>query len=570
MFLRQLDISNFRGIKKLSLTLDKTTVLIGENNIGKSTILAALQFCLNRSITRRSGIFTEYDYHLSNKDSQPADAEPIELILRFSEQKENEWPDEVVQMLFDAVQVNDEGLQSITLRISSGYDEAIGDFKTIWDFLDLKDNVLTKAKDFRHIAQLHQLAPAFYLAALRDAAQEFRPRSQFWGPFVSTLKIEDGLREEIEQSLSDLNQRVLDAHQSFGAVKERLRNTGKLVPLGADDPVRIEALPGKVFDLLSRTQVMLTSKTGVRLPIGRHGEGTQSLAVICLFDAFLQSQLENGYNEYSEPILTLEEPEAHLHPSAIRAVAHLLQELKGQKVIATHSSDLVASVPLTSLRRLRRTDGNITVYQIQPGALTADELNKLDYHVRLTRGNLLFARCWLLVEGETDPTIFNESARILGYSLFSDGVCCVEYAQVGVEKFIKLADQLGIAWVVVGDNDPQGQGYIRTAKQHLNGRLESDHLHLLRHGDMEVFLCMEGYCDIFEGNLSPQKQGNITAPKGTIDYCRQVVDARSNDFKKPKAAITVIEEMEKRGPVGVPTQIQQIIERVLKLAAEVA
>src|SRR5262249_36582294 len=117
MFLHQLDISNFRGIKKLSLTLDKTTVLIGENNIGKSTILAALQFCLNRSITRRSGIFTEYDYHLSNKDSQPADAEPIEIILRFSEQKENEWPDEVVQMLFDAVQVNDEGLQSITLRI---------------------------------------------------------------------------------------------------------------------------------------------------------------------------------------------------------------------------------------------------------------------------------------------------------------------------------------------------------------------------------------------------------------------------------------------------------------------
>ena len=64
MFLEQIDIVNFRGITHLTLKLDETTVLIGENNTGKSTVLEALQICLSRSLTRKGDIFSEYDYHL--------------------------------------------------------------------------------------------------------------------------------------------------------------------------------------------------------------------------------------------------------------------------------------------------------------------------------------------------------------------------------------------------------------------------------------------------------------------------------------------------------------------------
>src|SRR5262249_19061537 len=248
-----------------------------------------------------------------------------------------------------------------------------------------------------------------------------------------------------------------------------------------------------------------------------------------------------GYHQHTEPIMALEEPEAHLHPSAIRSIALLLRGFKGQKIITTHSGELVASVPLTSLRRLRRTDGSITVHQVHDGALTKDELTKLDYVIRLTRGNLLFARCWILVEGETEFLIFNEAARILEHSLFPEGVCCVEYSQVGVEKFIKLADQLGIEWLVVADDDAEGHKYLGAAKQHLNGRPENIHVHMLMHGDMEMFMCMEGYGSVFEANISFQKRKNINASPGTAAYWRQVVDARSDDFKKPKAALTVIE-----------------------------
>ena len=36
MFLKQLEIKNFRGIQELTLPLDDLCVLIGENNTGKS------------------------------------------------------------------------------------------------------------------------------------------------------------------------------------------------------------------------------------------------------------------------------------------------------------------------------------------------------------------------------------------------------------------------------------------------------------------------------------------------------------------------------------------------------
>ena len=567
MFLERIDIANFRGIRNLTLNLGETTILIGENNTGKSTVLKALEFCLSRPLMPRGNVFSEYDYHLPQEDSQPAESEPIEFALHFAERAEGEWSDEVSQILDHAVLVDDAGRRSVTLRVQSKYDDATDRFVTSWAFLNPAGEELVFANNQRYVRELQRLSPVFYLTALRDAAQEFRPRAQFWGPFVRSSKIEPDLRHELEDGLAKLNQEVLDAHGSFDAIKEKLGNTGKMVPLGGVDSVGIEAIPSKIFDILSRTQVTLSSVSGTRLPIGLHGEGTQSLAVICLFDAFLQNRLQDGYPEHTVPILALEEPEAHLHPAAVRSVSALLQELQGQKVIATHSGDLVASVPLESLRRLRRKGGGITVCQIEEGKLSADDVRKVNYHIRSTRGSFLFARCWLLVEGEADTIIFDNSARICGYDLTTEGISLVPFAQAGVESFLKLADQLGIEWVVATDTDRAGNDYIKSAKRQLNSRPERRHLHQLVHGNLEEFLCVEGYLSIYESQVSPQKRHAIKADRGTPDYCKQVAKAQP-DNSKPRNATAVVEEMELRGRENVPQQLRDIIECAVELAHE--
>lgn len=565
MFLKQLDIKNFRGIEELSLPLEDLCVLIGENNAGKSSVLDALRLCLTRSLTRKAAVFEEYDYHLADSSADPAKAKPIEITLTFAEREEDEWPDEISQMLDRAEQVDENALRSVTLRVRSHYDPAINDYATEYDFLDLSGEPLVQAKNPRLLINLQQLVPTFYLASLRDAAQEFRARSAFWGPFVKALELDDEAREELEKALHELNKKVLDKHTAFDSVKDRLKKTAELLPLGGEEPVSIEAVPSKVFDILSRTQVNLASKTGVQIPVVRHGSGTQSLAVICLFDAFLQSRLEEGYGEYAEPLLALEEPEAHLHPSAIKAVGEMLRQISGQKLISTHSGDLLAGVPLNKIRRLRRTNGQISVHLVREDVLTPDEKNKLDYHIRTTRGSLLFSRCWVLVEGETEAPLISECARAMGYDLYAEGVSCIEFTKVGVEKFIKLADELGIEWFVLADGDPAGEGYVRSARKQLGRRDEQTHICSLPCKDIETFLCTEGFGSIYESSISEQKKGDVTAQNGSEDYWKQVLGAQAKGAKTRNALI-VAEKIVEQGKDGVPTLLQEVIEQARTLA----
>ncbi len=568
MYIRRIDIKNFRGIKDLSLDLDETTVIFGSNNTGKSTILAAIHAVLSRTFGRRAGVFTEYDYHLET-NGQPTDAKPIEIRLTFGESTENEWPEPKVQQLGSVVGITAAGLQTVTVRVTGKYDETLNAFTSTFDFLDPTGNPYPPNQN--SVRRLQQIIPAFYLAALRDAAREFRPGAPFWGPFVKALKIDPTVRKQIEDQIAELNQKVLDAHTGFDSVKQRLAKSATLVPLGGGGaPVSIEALPNRVFDILAKTQVMLSGMSGAALPLGQHGEGTQSLAVICLFDAFLDAQLVSDYGDGAVPILTLEEPEAHLHPSAVRAVGRMLADLAGQKIITTHSGDLLASVSLTSLRRLRRISDQVRAFQIQGGAIPPAELKRLDHHVRRHRGGFLFAKVWILVEGETDETVIQEAARILGYDLFGEGVCCFKFTELGVEPFIKLADQFGIHWMVVADGDPAGQKYVTTAQASLNGRTATDHISQLPAWDIETYLCLEGYGHLYEASISTQKLKDNANPhaQGTSLYWQHVVNKLQPDKGKPTRILPVIDAIEAAGGNKMPAYLKTLIDLSLRKAKE--
>ena len=230
----------------------------------------------------------------------------------------------------------------------------------------------------------------------------------------------------------------------------------------------------------------------------------------------------------------------------------------------------MAEFPLNSLRRFCRKGGEITVHQLKEGTLTDQQMQKINHHIRSTRGNLLFSRCWLLVEGETDRIIFEGCARLLGRDLVYEGVTCVEYRHIGigVDVLINyLADSLGIEWLIVADGDQAGTSYVDSARGQLGTRSTSDHIQQMDHGDMEVFLCMEGYGAVFKAGVSPQKKGTITAKVGTIGYWEQVNDAQQRK-SKPQNAIAVIDEMERLGNQCMPNQLRQIVESALTLASE--
>ena len=461
MLLRSVNIKNFRCFKDVTVPLDKMTVLIGENNSGKTSFLEAIRLCLTRSNFRRSDWLDQYDYHLPSDKAQPDETGELSITLDFV--VDEQPPAELVQALGDVLVFDEKNVRHVILRTTSSYDKTLKAFTSDWDFLDAKGNALgPKVKRQQTLTTFVQFVPLFYLSALRDAAREFQGRSTFWAPFLKSTTIPSDIREKLQTEINALNDQVLKSHDSLQSLKTHLAKVQNVVASGKAGTVDIEALPGRISELLAKAQINITASTGAPLPLTRHGAGTQSLAVIFLFEAFLATMLAEQYDKLSQPILRLEEPESHLHPCATRSLWAALDAISGQKVIATHSGDLLARVPLSAVRRFCKEDGVTVVKSLQPGTLTADEEQKVDFHIQSARGELLFARCWLLGEGESEFWVFREAADILGHDLDRVGVRFVGTSGFNVESLLKVADAFGIDWYFVGDGD--GQGADDTAK----------------------------------------------------------------------------------------------------------
>lgn len=566
MRLRSVTIKNFRALANVTVELDETTLLIGENNTGKTSFLEALKLCLSQGASRRGDIFDDYDHHLPSDQAQVGDVGDTEILLCFAEAKDGEWSDEITQALTEAIVVEGD-LKQVVLRVKSAKDPATGEMAAKWEFLDPTGNALKPKRPIGVVLRdLQALKPFFYVSAVRDAAREFQPRSAFWGPFLRNPTISEDLRKELEGELDALNAKVIAADDKLRDVKDRLEKTGGIVSIQSADAVTIEAVPGKARDLLSRAQVSVSGRTGARLPMVRHGAGTQSLSVLFLFESFLNSMLERIYGPGSVPIVAVEEPEAHLHPSAARALWGAISDLPGQKIVATHSGDLLARVPLENVRRFSHEADGIKVRQLRPGVLDAEDARKIGLHVRSSRGELLFARAWLLVEGATEHWVMSGLADLLNIDLDRAGVRLVQYAQVWPAPLIRLANDLGIAWFCLADGDAAGQKYKKAAVELLGGRVEAEHVLALPESTIEVHLCNAGFGAPYTANISTQKQHLITSAPGAADYWDQVYKAQSGTKAKEALALEVIEAIRAQGTGAIPPVLKGALDAVVRLS----
>ena len=283
--LTSVTIRNFRCIKDITVHLDeKTTVLIGENNTGKTTFLDAIRICLERLHRYSRSIFHEYDYHFSCEDAAPTDADPIEITLSFVEPEPDSWDVEIIREFDDLAVINDSGCYEIRFRLRSLFDSGTAEFVLEWEFLDAQGNTIPKTvRSASKLMTLQRLAPGFYLSALRDAAKHFDVRGRFWRTFLKDSSISEAERQTMEREFARLNNQLINAHQPLGDVRSRLEDANRVIDLGSKDTVSIDALPTRMFELLSKAQVSLSAATGAKIPLGQQGEGVQSLAVLLLF-----------------------------------------------------------------------------------------------------------------------------------------------------------------------------------------------------------------------------------------------------------------------------------------------
>lgn len=562
MRLSSVTIEKFRGISSLTINLERDiTVLIGENNSGKSTVLEALRFGLNTIKSDKSCNFTEYDFYRDSQHKDLSSSEPIVFIFVFEESESFPWSTDVLQALNEVI-VGDK-YSVIKLRLTAWFDKGEDEIKQLWSFLDDADNEMAGKQS--SIKDIRRLRPFFFQSALRAAKDEFHGQSTYWSSFLKNKDIDQTTKKTLEDELQTVNQKIVAAHASFKDVTEEVNRITELVAVGKTDSVSVDTAQADVYKALRYAEINLLTDSNAKIPIRSHGEGTQSLSVLLLFSAYLKTRLKADIDKLAEPIIAIEEPEAHLHPSSVRSLWELINDLPGQKIIATHSGDIISEVPVEKLRRLNKMADNSECKAISSSLLSSEELRKFNHHVRRNRGELLFAKLWLLVEGETDVSVLVECAEILGINLHRHGIRLVECSQAGGPGiFIKVADALGIRWHLVADNDDGGQKYIDSAKALLVGRVEDDFITKLSSPNTDVLLCRSGYGKPYRDGVGPQKVSQLTEPEGSDAYWDQVykIVKNAHGFSKPAASLESILLMKNNGPDGVPDEIKAVFTKI--------
>ena len=246
--------------------------------------------------------------------------------------------------------------------------------------------------------------------------------------------------------------------------------------------------------------------------------------------------------------------------------------MPGQKLITSHSGDLVSRVPVTALRRIYKQNGDTKVGQVEPGQFSPREIQAINYSIRLTRGHYLFSRCWLFVEGESDFHLMPLLFECLGYSKDEISFSIIEISQI-IEKgepLIKFAIAMGIQWFLMADGDAAGLDYVSRASKYLiSGENASDRTKSLISNDIEHEFWNNGYDDFIKGMLSIEQQNQIeteAAGNATEVTKRLIRSSIKYVGGKPAFAQLLANEVKNRGSDTIPQTIKDVINCVVHLS----
>lgn len=547
MLLERVEIVGFRGINRLSLMLEQNNVLIGENAWGKSSLLDALTLLLS----------PEFDlYHFVRDDFwfPPGDIQGREhhlhIILTFRETEPGRHRVRRFRPLQRCWVPCDDGYHRVFYRLEGelAEDDSV---MTLRSFIDGEGEalVLEEIDELaRHQVRLMpvlRLRDARFMRRIHNGTVPHSPQIEITARQLDFLSRElvshpqnlsDG---QIRQGLSAMVQLL----EHYFAEQSSAQTRHRLMRRRSHDEQR----SWRYLDIINRM-------------IDKPGGRSHRVILLGLFATLLQAKGTVRLDRDARPLLLIEDPETRLHPIMLSVAWHLLNLLPLQRVTTTNSGELLSLTPVEQVCRLVRESTRVSAWRLGPGGMNAEESRRIAFHIRFNRASSLFARCWLLVEGETETWVINELARQCGHHFDAEGVKVIEFAQSGLKPLIKFARRMGIQWHVLVDGDEAGKKYAATVRGLLNNdrELERDHLTSLPALDMEHFMYRQGFDDVYH------RVAQI--PDNVPMNMRRVITKAIHRSSKPDLAIEVAMEAGRRGVDAVPTLLKKMFSRVLWLA----
>lgn len=426
MIVTKVRARNFRSIEDTTLTLHSFTVLTGENNVGKTNILQALNHFFDPSKS-----FAESDLN------RQAKRKFIQVIVHFAE------PTPALQKEFGIG--SDDGFSiAMTYR-----------FGALKEYL-FRSRISSKAI---HADDLLKFFKGFflYVPSIRDLETHLDRRGNAIFADITKALLKKlsafqrrGLLRSAELGMQNINRAL---QRELG---DLLRTFSEHLPEKVK--VRLDTTPslGEIVGLL---KLVITDTNGTETNLESKGQGFHSLVVISLFSHVMSSRPQKG-------LLAIEEPELHLHPNLQRVLFRLMRKSpkkKGvQMICSTHSTYFIKQCELGNIANVRRTINGTAAYQ-PTASFRKRRLREIEKCVTEAWSELFYSRLIVLVEGPSECTSLPLLASRTLLSYRRQNLPCT-FANWGIsvypvgsrnnfQPFFDLLSQFRLPWVAVFDRD---------------------------------------------------------------------------------------------------------------------